>query len=62
MSNDTEDPSLEVFDDFGARSFSGMVGAKARLLGGEKAETVKLDYFKRFDQEGSEGMQRIYFV
>ena len=47
MLNDTEDPSLEVFDDFGARSFSGIIGAQARLLGGGKVDTVKLDYFSR---------------
>lgn len=45
--NDTEYPSLKVFDDFGARRFSGMIGAKARLLGGEKAGTVKSLYFLR---------------
>lgn len=36
-----------MFDDFGARRFSGMIGAKARLLGGEKAGTVKSLYFLR---------------
>lgn len=45
--NDTEDPSLEVFSDFGARGFSGIIGAPARLLGGGKVDTVKLDYFSR---------------
>lgn len=47
MRNDTEYPPLKVFDDFGARSFSGMIGAKARLLGREKAGIVKSGYFLR---------------
>lgn len=29
MSNDTKAASLEVFDDFGGRSFGKMVGAEA---------------------------------
>lgn len=62
QSNDPADPSLEVSDDLGARSVGGVGGAKASFLGQEKAETLKLDQFKRFDQEGREDVQRICFV
>lgn len=47
VSDDTEDPSLEDFDGFGGRSCHGMVGAKARLLGGERVEAMELDSWLR---------------